>query len=117
MRRLLAVDPVLDNSSDSPELLSGSMLAEILLSPHNRSLTGLLAGEWEAVDADENPGMCRFVELKAAFADQEQTAMDILNEDEVEVIIPLIEVATTKSLVLTEVTSPHNVSCSTMLLN
>ena len=84
------------------------MLAEMLLSPHNRSLTGLLAGEWEAVDADENPGMCRCVELKAAFADQEQTAMDIFNADEVEVIIPLIEVATTKSLILFDVTSREN---------
>ena len=34
--------------------------------------------------ADENPGTCRCVELKAAFTDQEQTAMDIFNEDKVE---------------------------------
>ena len=32
----------------------------------------------------------------------------IFNADEVEVIIPLIEVATTKSLILTEVTSRDN---------
>ena len=59
LRRLVSRDPVLDNSSDSPELLSGSMLAEMLLSPHNRSMTGLLAGAWEAVDADDDPGTCR----------------------------------------------------------
>ena len=31
--------------------------------------------------------------------------MDIFNEDEVEVIIPLVEVAATQSLILSEVTS------------
>ena len=102
LRRLVSWDPVLDNSSDSPELLSGSMLAEMLLSPHNRSMTGLLAGPWEAVNATDDPGTCRCIELKAAFADQEQTAMDIFNEYEVEVIIPLVEVAATQSLILSE---------------
>ena len=102
---------MLDNSSYSPELLSGSILAEMLLSPQNRSLTGLLTGAWEAVDADNNPGTCRCVELKAAFADQEQTAMDIFNEDEVEMIIPLVKVATTKSLIMLEVISRVDDSC------
>ena len=39
LRRLVAWDPVLDNSSDSPELLRGSMLDDLLLSPHNRSMS------------------------------------------------------------------------------
>ena len=49
LRRLVAWDPVLDNSSDSPELLRGSMLADLLLSPHNRSMIGLLFRAWESL--------------------------------------------------------------------
>ena len=105
---LVSWDPVLDTSSDCPELLSGSMMAEMLLSPHNRNLTGLLAGAWDAVDEEDNPGTSRCVELKAIFSDREQTAMDVLNQDEVEVIIPLIQVATTKSLIILEVISRVN---------
>ena len=52
------------------------------------------------------------MELKAAFADQEQTAMDIFNEDEVEVIIPLVEVAATHTLIVSEVTSREDDSSS-----
>ena len=48
------------------------------------------------------PGMCWCVEPNAAFADQEQTAMDIFNKDEVEVIIPLVKLAATQSLILSE---------------
>ena len=66
----------------------------------------------EAVDADDEPGTCRCVELKPVFADQEQTAMDIFNEDEVEVIIPLVEVAATQSLIFSEVTSHEDDSSS-----
>ena len=98
LRRLVAWDPVLDNSSDSPELLSGSMLADMLLLPHNRHMSGLFFGGWEAVDASDDPGSCRCVELKAAVAVQEKTAMDLFNQDEVEGV-------TTQSLILSEVTS------------
>ena len=93
----------MDASSDCPELLSGSMLAEILLSPNNRSLTGLLTGAWDAMNEEDDPETCRCLELKAIFSDREQTAMDVLNQDEVEVIIPLIKVATIKSLIMLEV--------------
>ena len=48
LRRLIACDLVLDNSSDSPELLSGSIMAEMLLSPDNRHMSGLLFRAWEA---------------------------------------------------------------------
>ena len=95
LRRLVEWDPVLDNSSDSPELLSGSMVADLLLSPHNRSTSGLLFGAWEAVDGSDDPGTCRCVELKAVVAVQDKQAMDLFNQDEVEVI-PLVEVAPTK---------------------
>ena len=61
----------------------------MLMSSHNRSISDLLSGEWEAVGATDDPGMCRCIELKAVFAAQEQTAMDLINEDEVEVIVPL----------------------------
>ena len=85
----------LDNSSDSLELLSGSMLADMLLSPHNRHMSGLLFGAWEAVYASDDPGTCRCVELD----------LDLFNQDEVEVIVPLIEVSATQSVILSEVTS------------
>ena len=55
LRELVAWDPATDHSSDSPEVLSGSMLAELLLATHNRGLSGLSYGACEAINVSDDP--------------------------------------------------------------
>ena len=76
----------------------------------NRSMSGLLSGAWEAVDATDDHGTCRCIELQAVFAAQEQMATDLFNEDEVEDIVPLVVVDATQSLILSEAASRENAS-------
>ena len=80
-------------------------MGELLLAPHNLNLSGLSSGAWEAIDASDNPGTCRCVQLKHNLEAQEKHAMDEFNGEEnhkVEVI-PLMEVAPTPALNLAEV--------------
>ena len=52
------------------------MLAELLLAPHNRGLSGLSYGDWVAIDASDDPGTCRCVQLKQDQEAQDKHAMD-----------------------------------------
>jgi hypothetical protein len=58
---LLSVTPwdPLAEDSEAPESMSGTMLANLLLSPHNLALGGLQAANWEVVGEDDDPGTCR----------------------------------------------------------
>ena len=48
LRQIQSWDPLhLDN--DAPETMTGNMLAELVLSPHNSHLRGLCAANWEVV--------------------------------------------------------------------
>ena len=63
---LLSVTPwdPLAEDSEAPESLSGTMLASLLLSPHNLALGGLQAVNWEVIGEEEDLGTCRCTVLR-----------------------------------------------------
>ena len=85
-------------------------MGELLLAPHNLNLSGLSSGAWEAIDASDNPGTCRCVQLKHDLEAQEKHVMEFFNH-KVEVI-PLVEVAPNQALILAEVTSQATIQSS-----
>jgi hypothetical protein len=58
---LLSVTPwdPLAEDSEAPESMSGTMLANLLLSPHNLALGGLQAANWEVIGEKDDNGTCR----------------------------------------------------------
>ena len=63
---LLSVTPwdPLAEDSEAPESLTGTMLASLLLSPHNLALGGLQAVNWEVIGEEEDLGTCRCTVLR-----------------------------------------------------
>ena len=51
-------DPLAEDS-EAPESMSGTMLANLLLSPHNLALGGLQAANWEVIGEEDDHGTCR----------------------------------------------------------
>jgi hypothetical protein len=58
VRSVTPWDPLAENS-EAPETLSGNMLANLLLSPHNQALGGLQAANWEVICPEDDHGTCR----------------------------------------------------------
>ena len=63
LRQIQSWDP-LHPDSDAPETMTGNMLAELVLSPHNSHLRGLCAANWEVVTEDDDISTCRCTVLK-----------------------------------------------------
>ena len=50
-------------TKDYPEVMTGAMLSELLLAPHNIAYSGLSYGAWAPVDPADDPGLCRCLTL------------------------------------------------------
>ena len=70
--------------SEAPETMSGNMLAELVLSPHNSHLSGLCATSWEVVTKEDDNGSCRCITLQ----EQQAEGMILVTEMILEVETP-----------------------------
>ena len=86
LQQVLSWDPT-QADSEAPETMSGNMLAELILSPHNSHLSGLCAASWEVVTKDDDNGSCRCISL------QEQKAEGLATEKTLESDTPALQAA------------------------
>ena len=76
-------DPLAEDS-EAPVTLSGHIMAVLLLSPHNQSLGGLQAANWEVICPEDDHGTCRCSLLREQQELLEQTSSPpIIQEVEV----------------------------------
>ena len=75
LQQVLSWDPT-QADSEAPENMTGNMLEELVLSPHNSHLSGLCAASWEVVTRDDDNDSCRCITLQ----EQQVEGMILANE-------------------------------------